>query len=798
LDLGFLSRFTSSCATTAGYYGFSLSGGGLDVEGRDFRIQIGQRGASGYEVSLRTPEGAEITATMQLPLATGELEALAGRIPDAVLASSVPVRRSITSDEHPVRQLGSMLFNALLAGSGSGIFAASRDQADRAGAQLRIVLQIRPPELGRLPWEFLYDSSEDDYVCLDTPLIRYPQVSAPVKPLQVTAPLRILCMAARPGDQEMLATAAEQRRLHETLSDLERDGRVELGWVAGGTWRDLRDAMRRGPWHVFHFSGHGGFDAATQEGALALADDDGSTFHLGADDLAMLLRRHPSLRLVLLNACEGGRAAALDPFSSVAGALMRRGVPAVLAMQYQISDKAALEFGRTFYENLAAQFPVELCVREARQAIRLALKGSLEWGTPVLYMRPADGVLFHLADAATIHSVTAATEGKPQPVRPKPAVHQDNDHEQTTTPPRGTTAASQRAKQRPPVRTVVKRLAASRADNKDAHGLISSVRTKWESSKSPEASASGSWRSAPHPAPAAGNATLLTTISAPAALHSVTFSPDGDRLAIGCDKHLVLVVDLTGRKQLKVRHGSWEQSVRDVTFDQSGRRIATAGDDCSARIWDAATGARLLKVMHDKAVLSVAFSRDGLMLATGSADAAARIWDAATGKRLLKVTLDNRVPSVAFSPDGRLLATASWDKTARIWDASTGDLRLEVSHRKEVMSVAFSPDGRLLATASWDKTARIWDASTGRPELEVSPDDQVWSVAFSPSGRMLTTGSHDATARIWDARTGDELFKGTHAAAVCCVAFSPDGRMLATGSLDATIQLWRLMGHGDD
>jgi hypothetical protein len=767
------------------------------VEARDFRIQIGQCGQSGYEVTLRTPEGAEITATMRLPLATGELDALAQRIPDAVLASSVPVRRSITSDEHPVRQLGGMLFDALLAGNGSGIFAASRDQADRDGAQLRMVLQIRPPELGRLPWEFLYDSREDDYVCLDTPLIRYPPVSAPVKPLQVTAPLRILCMAARPGDQEMLATAAEQRRLHETLSDLERDGRVELGWVAGGTWRDLRDAMRRGPWHVFHFSGHGGFDPVTQEGTLALADDDGSTSHLGADDLAMLLRRHGSLRLVLLNACEGGRSAALDPFSSVAGALMRRGVPAVLAMQYQISDEAALEFGRTFYENLAAQFPVELCVREARQAIRLALRGSLEWGTPVLYMRPADGVLFHLADAATIQSATATTAGKPQPVRPKPP-HQDSDYEQTTAPPGGATAAPQPAKQRPAVRTAVKRLAASRAGNRDAHGLISSVRTKWESGKSAEASTKGGRRSAPQPAPVPSSITLLTTISAPAALHSVTFSPDGDRLAIGCDKHSVLVVDLTGRKQLKVRHGSWEQSVRGVAFDQSGRRIATAGDDGSARIWDATAGARLLKVVHDKAVLSVAFGRDGLVFATGSADAAARIWDAATGQRLLKVTLDNRVPSVAFSPDGRLLATASWDKTARIWDASTGDLRLEVTHRKEVMSVAFSPDGRLLATASWDKTARIWDATTGRPQLEVSPDDQVWSVAFSPSGRMLATGSHDATARIWDARTGDEVFRGTHAAAVCCVAFSPDGRMLATGSLDATIQLWRLMGHGDD
>ncbi len=704
---------------------------GGSVEARDFRVQIGLRSDFGYEVSFRTPDGGESTAVMELPLPAAELNALADRIPDAVLASSVRARRSVSGDEHPVRRMGGMLFDALLAGDPGGVFSACRDQAHRDGGQLRIVLQVRPPELSRLPWEFLYDSREDDYVCLDTPLIRYPQVKASVLPLQVTPPLRVLCMAARPGDQETLATETEQRKLRDTLSGLEQDGLVEVGVVAGGTWRDLQYAMRRGPWHVFHFSGHGGFDSATQEGTLALAGEDGSTCHLGAEDMAMLLRKHPSLRLVLLNACEGGRAATLDPFSSVAGALIRRGVPAVLAMQYRISDEAALEFGRTFYEHLAEQLPVELCVQEARQAVRLAQRGSLEWGTPVLYMRTTDGVLFRMTDAAAGSSTALTAEAKPPPdPAPGPVDAAGHRPEQQATP----------------------------------DGI---------------------------------QVTLVTTISAPAVMHSIAFSPDSGRLAFGCDKHRAVVADLTGRIQLKIRHGSLDQSVRGVVFDRLGRRLATAGDDCGARIWDATTGSRLLRVVHDKAVLSVDFSSDGLMLATGSADATARIWDATTGQRLRRITLDDRVPSVAFSPDGLLLATASWDGTARIWDVPTGRCRLEAAHLKQVMSVAFSPDGLLLATASWDGTARIWDVPTGRCELEVSPGDQVWSVAFSPDGRMLATGSHDGTARIWDATTGGRLFAGAHTAAVCCVTFSPDGRMFATGSLDKTVQLWRLIGPSD-
>jgi tetratricopeptide (TPR) repeat protein len=261
-----------------------------------------------------------------------------------------------------------------------------------------LVVRVRPPELARLPWEFLFDAGEDDYICLNTPLIRYPTVPQPHLPFQVVPPLRILGMVAKPGDQQALAVNVEKRRLEDGLHDLRRDGRVQLSWVPGQTWRELKEAMHSGPLHIFHFIGHGGFDAVAGEGTLALANDDGSTYQLSARSLAMLLRGHPSLRLVLLNACDTGRASALDPFSSVAGALMRRGIPAVLAMQFEITDQAAVEFSRTFYAAIAHQLPVDVSVTEARQAIQLAMPGTLEWGTPVLYLRSGAGDIFDLTE----------------------------------------------------------------------------------------------------------------------------------------------------------------------------------------------------------------------------------------------------------------------------------------------------------------------------------------------------------------------------------------------------------------
>ena len=171
---------------------------------------------------------------------------------------------------------------------------------------------------------------------------------------------------------------------------------VELRWLTGQTRQDLLRALRDGPWHIFHFIGHGGFDLNADEGQIVLVDDEGKPDPRPATDLARLLDQQ-TLRLVVLNICEGAKGSEQDLFSSVAATLMRRNIPAVLAMQYDISDRAAIEFGRAFYETLADGLPIDTAVAEARKAI-LAVRGTFEWVTPVLHMRSPDGLLFEIAD----------------------------------------------------------------------------------------------------------------------------------------------------------------------------------------------------------------------------------------------------------------------------------------------------------------------------------------------------------------------------------------------------------------
>ncbi|KAM3066490.1 hypothetical protein ACMFMG_011988 [Clarireedia jacksonii] len=96
---------------------------------------------------------------------------------------------------------------------------------------------------------------------------------------------------------------------------------------------------------------------------------------------------------------------------------------------------------------------------------------------------------------------------------------------------------------------------------------------------------------------------------------------------------------------------------------------------------------------HSDAVNSVAFSADSNLLASASDDKTIKVWDAATG--ILQQTLEghsDRVYSVAFSADSKLLASASDDKTIKFWDTATGILQQTLEgHSAGVRSVASRP-----------------------------------------------------------------------------------------------------------
>ncbi|MGP4114446.1 CHAT domain-containing WD40 repeat protein [Streptomyces sp. 4N509B] len=748
---------------------------------QDFQITIGARGEHGYPVSLAAADGSEAASTMALPPEV-ELRALVERVPDAVLASSARARRVATRRDTPVQRLGQTLFDALLTGEARTLFAVSRHQAGRQEHRLRVVLRVHAPELAALPWEFLYDPSAGDYLCLTTPLIRHPQVPRPVRPLRVRPPLRVLCQVAHPDDQQGLDTEDERRRMRTALAGLESRGLVRLAFTDGPSWRALRDALRE-PWHVLHFIGHGGFDAGAQQGTLALVDEaDGGTYALSADLLASMLAAQPALRLVVLNACETGRSSPSDPFSSTAGTLMRGGASAVLSMQYPISDHAAITFSGSLYDALANGRPVDEAITEARLAIPLAQPGSLEWGTPVLHMRSPDGRLFDVERDTAVPGEVAV---KPEPeTEPKPRAEPEPEPDLEPNP----------------------------GGAEEWPGLSATAST-------PPASPSPSPSSPPSPPPPAAAWPLsstgaeegperlrikhLRTLRTPDSASTVEFSPDGKHLAIAGTK-VVVLTDLHGRRVMRVR-SRWLGIGHDegtLAFSPNGRNIAVSfGYGCVIRSLTSST--RLLRIDQGR---RPAFSPDGarIALVTGST---VRVWDTDTGALITAVGADRKTNSALFTPDGRRLITACDDGALRLWELHNGNEVGELSVGDNAFRLVLSPDATRLATKAIlpptedDKgyvrqQAVVLDTSTGTPLFTLG--FQVTGVAFSPDVRAIATSSFDQTVRIWDLGTGEELHRISHVSSTYDVAISPDGKLLAIANGGRRIELWRLTWDGEE
>lgn len=387
----------------------------------DFEMEIAPGQGREYPVAVVKSPAGEARETMKFPFDELALENRLNALQIALLRSGGSRRQVLSPEEHAIQSFGRELFNALVTGEARSRYDVSVGAARQQGKGLRLKLRILPPELAKLPWEFLYDPREAEYVCLsrDTPVVRYLELPQPVQPLLVQPPLRILGMIVNPRDLAPLDVAHEKQRVETAIGDLQKQRLIDLTWLEGQTWRDLQRAMRGGPWHIFHFIGHGGFDRSADEGVIALADESGGAHRMLATELGRLLSDHRSLRMVLLNSCEGARGSEHDVFSSTAAILVRRGMPAVVAMQYEITDRAAVEFARSFYEALVEGLPVDAAVTEARKAISLAVANTVEWGTPVLYMRAPQGAIFQLPEAQRVRQRA-----------PQPAPEIDKDLEQ--------------------------------------------------------------------------------------------------------------------------------------------------------------------------------------------------------------------------------------------------------------------------------------------------------------------------------------------------------------------------------
>lgn len=334
--------------------------------------------------------------------------------------SASTMRSSSSPEVREMKQFGATLFNQAMSGAVREFYDDCLDAARAANKGVRVRLSL-DSSVEALPWEFMYSPAQDQFLALNpnSPIVRYIDGATQPAPLRSDHPLQVLVVIANPANQAPLETSDEKDLITRTLAPLVAKGTVEVTFIEGkNSWDRLCKQLKRDETHILHFIGHGAFDTTNNEGVLVMVNNEGDAEFIDSERLRYLVQGTTRLRLVVLNSCLGAEGADAQPFSSVAAGMVRSGIPAVIAMQFEISDVAARKIAESFYESLTLNKPVDAALTDARRTIFFSNRDSLEWATPILYMQVPDGQLFEFV----IKETTLSPDSAPPTIRGAPGM----------------------------------------------------------------------------------------------------------------------------------------------------------------------------------------------------------------------------------------------------------------------------------------------------------------------------------------------------------------------------------------
>jgi hypothetical protein len=279
-------------------------------------------------------------------------------------------------------------------------FAQARTSAQSLDRHLRLRLMIgsSAPELHNLRWELLCDPGDKSALATDENMLfsRYlaSQDWRPVR-LKPKDNLRALLMFSNPADLINYKLAAvdvqaELERARIGLGEIPfnllptKNGRTTLDNLS----QDLRGAPK--PVEILYMVCHGAL--VNGQPILLLEDASGNTDKVaGSEFVTRLKELQDRPRLVVLISCQSASQGSGDALSALGPRLAEIGIPAILAMQANISMETAASFLPVFFQELQRDGQIDRALSVARGAIRT----RPDYWVPVLFMRLKSGRLWY-------------------------------------------------------------------------------------------------------------------------------------------------------------------------------------------------------------------------------------------------------------------------------------------------------------------------------------------------------------------------------------------------------------------
>jgi len=300
-----------------------------------------------------------------------------------------------------VKDLGCRLHRFLFDTSGQDKIQNALDRslgaahAGEFGLRIRLMLAKANPEVSAVPWEFLYADTLGGFLAcsIETPLVRFLEVNRPLRRPEARLPLNLLAVIPSVTD---LNVQTEKERLVRAVQGINPP--VAITFLEGIVTRErVSDALTAEDIDILHFVGHGKFEG--DRGYLRLNENEFDADWIDHQALGKLVLNRRSLKLVVLNTCLGAEMSTSHAFTGIAPQLVMCGVPAVVAMQYPITDREALTFVHAFYNALfqgSSRGSVEAAMCAGRTALDRDFPGTRAVGLPILFIHYKEGVLFQV------------------------------------------------------------------------------------------------------------------------------------------------------------------------------------------------------------------------------------------------------------------------------------------------------------------------------------------------------------------------------------------------------------------
>jgi WD40 repeat protein len=276
----------------------------------------------------------------------------------------------------------------------------------------------------------------------------------------------------------------------------------------------------------------------------------------------------------------------------------------------------------------------------------------------------------------------------------------------------------------------------------------------------------------------------------PRAARQLAYAHDGRRVAIydGTDVH---VADLaTGAIRVI---GSVSAPVRLLAWSHDDAQLALCGEMHDAFLFATAPAgapAAPRVLGHADAIYNVEFTRDGRRVLTASDDGTAKVWDLVTGHVEVLRGHDDDVYQARFSPDETMVATASLDGTARLWPLGGSGGRVLGGDVGAIYGVHLLPGGDAI-TVSMPFQIHRWDLASGTATAIVPRTDSVFKTmrpAISDAGDVAYTPEQSGDIHVVR-RDGSTVVLRGHAGRVSGGGFAADGALITAG-YDGTVRRW--------